>query len=157
MLAEECGRRLVVKLHPFESLQERAALVKQILPQKWRQRTDVVTGTLSVQLLESAWFGITLESTTVIDCTAYEVPCFLAGWIAASPYGYVEQYADFGIGFLLRSADELPSIPELLAKRPAKPRRGLWQPILPYRLRMLLAGGQPQPAENPSERPQERS
>ena len=157
MLAEKSGRRLVVKLHPFESLRERAVLVKQILAQEWQQRTDVVTGPLSAQLLESAWFGITLESTTVIDCTAYGVPCFLAGWIAASPYGYVEQYADFGIGFLLLSADELPSIPELLAKTPAKPRRGLWQPILPDRLRVLLAGGQTQPAENPSEMPQEHS
>jgi hypothetical protein len=113
--------------------------VWQILPWELQQRTRVVTGPLSAELLETAWFGITLESTTVIDCTSRGVPCFLAGWLAVSPYGYVQQYADFGIGILLNSPDELAAIPKLLAGSASKSQTGVWELMRSERLQAVLA------------------
>jgi len=152
-LAANAGRRLVIKLHPFESVRAREVLIRRILPEEQQSRIEVVGGPLSPQLMQSAWFGITLESTTVIDCALYGVPCFLAAWMPSSLYGYVQQYAESGVGHLLLSQEELLSIPNLLAKQAEKPKNGLWQPISAERLRMLLTGGQRQEVSERSAEP----
>ena len=143
-LAADYGGRLVIKLHPFESVPDRESVVRQVLSAKQQTLTEVRGGPLTERLLEEAWFGITVESTTVIECTMRGVPCFIAGWIASSRYGYVQQYSAFGIGELLHSAEQLAAIPSLLEQECAStPQGGLWQTIDPAKLRWLFAGGVP--------------
>jgi hypothetical protein len=117
-LALEHGRTLVVKLHPFENLKERRKLVAAALGSQQTSHVQVVSGALSRELLSSAWFGITVESSTVLDCTKAGVPCFHCHWLGATSLGYGQQFARFGIGRLLRSTDELAEIPRLLADPP---------------------------------------
>jgi hypothetical protein len=140
-IAASSGKKLVVKLHPFESASERAVLVKSLLPSH-HNRIEIVSGPLTNQLLREAWFGLTVESTTVIECAMHGVPCFIAEWIGGSRYGYVQQYSAFGLGQLLSSAELLPEIPRLLAEvnSHATHAGALWRAIDPEQLRRLLTG-----------------
>jgi hypothetical protein len=115
-LADQHGTTVVVKLHPFESANERNQLVRRLLPTDQRTRVRVVSGPLNADLLGNIWFGITVESTTVSDCMRAGVPCFLCGWVTLSSYGYVKQYLRFGIGRLLTSAEDIGRIPETLSR-----------------------------------------
>jgi hypothetical protein len=114
-LARENGHDLIVKLHPFESLSQRARIVREILSPDDRRLVTVVDGPLSAELLARAWFGITLESTTAIDCLQNGICCFLCGWMSLSPFEYVQQYARFGSGEVLQDARQLSEIPSRLA------------------------------------------
>jgi hypothetical protein len=102
----------------------------------------IVSGPLSAELLESAWFGITVESTTVVDCARHGVPCFLCEWLVSTPFGYVEQYARFGIGRRLLSPGDLEQIPRILSEAPEPPpvTGGVGPQIDPGVLRALFAG-----------------
>jgi hypothetical protein len=142
-LAVGLGRRLVIKLHPFESVPHRESVVRQVLSMELQRITDVRGGPLAEQLLEEAWFGITVESTTVIECAMRGIPCFIAGWMASSLNGYVQQYCAFGIGDFLDSAEQLATIPSLLEQKRTTtptPLGGLWQAMDPAKLRGLFAG-----------------
>ena len=97
-IASQHGRTLTVKLHPFENPKTQAKLLASVLGPEAASRLHIVSGPLSAELLESAWFGITVESTTVVDCARHGVLCFLCEWLVSTPFGYVEQYARFGIG-----------------------------------------------------------
>ena len=110
-LAREFGRRLVVKLHPFESRPERMALTAKVLPPKDAMLVDIVEGPFATQFVSKAWFAVTVESTTVIDCSLLGVPCFLCEWLYPSPYGYARQYASFGVGRILNSPGSSRSYP----------------------------------------------
>lgn len=114
-VARESGRGLVVKLHPFESLSQRSAMIREILAAEDRKLVSVVDGPITSELMEWAWFGVTVESTTVIDCLQNGVRCFLCSWLANSPFDYVGQYARFGIGEVLQDAEQLVEIPSRLA------------------------------------------
>ncbi len=115
-LAMENGRTLVLKLHPFENVQERRRFVDAILEREMACKVEIVTGPLSRELLASAWFGITVESSTVLDCAKLDVPCFRCQWLVGTPWGYGEQYARFGVGRELRSAAEISEIPHVLTQ-----------------------------------------
>jgi hypothetical protein len=114
-VARESGRGIVLKLHPFESLSQRTSMVRDLLPQEDFQRITLVDGPLSQQLLANTWFGVTVESTTVLDCFARHIPCFVCGWLTMLPFGYVEQYERFGVAQILRNAKDLDEIPSFLA------------------------------------------
>src|SRR5208337_1070860 len=86
--ARASGRQLVVKLHPFESRTERMKLVAKVLPPDDAAHVEVIDGPFTPELVERAWFAVTVESTTVIDCSLLGVPCFLCEWLTFSPYGY---------------------------------------------------------------------
>jgi len=121
-LARESGHGLIIKLHPFESLAQRRRIVRDILPLEDRKLVSVVDGPLTSGLMAQAWFGITAESTTVIDCLQNGICCFLCSWLAHSPYDYVQQYARFGVGEVLEDARQLAEIPRRLQEfhnRPA--------------------------------------
>jgi hypothetical protein len=153
-LAANYGKSLVVKLHPFESASDRKALVQQVLPADLQKAVRVRSGPLEERLLNETWFGVTVESTTVIECAQRGIPCFIAGWLATSLFGYVQQYAAFGLGQILQSADQLADLPGLLARQSEAQASegGLWQPIDRGKFRWLLTGGhrsqlpQPEPA-----------
>ena len=99
-------------------------------------------GPLTEALLQQTWFGITILSTVATECTWYGVPCFLCGWLDFGPYGYVEHFSRFGVGYLLKSATEVPNIPRILESYSVGPEvaNDLWQPIKPDRFEELLSG-----------------
>jgi len=115
-VARENGHNLTIKLHPFESSSQRLELVRDTLSTEDFDMVTVVDGPLTAELMAQAWFGITVESTTVIDCLQNNICCFLCGWLAYSPFEYVQQYARFGIGEILQGAEELLEIPARLEK-----------------------------------------
>lgn len=115
-LAQENGRELVVKLHPFESRSERNRIIRDVLTPDVARQVTVVEGPRAGELISQAWFGITIESTTSMECLQNGVCCFLCGWLTLSSYGYSEQFARFGIGEVLKSAGQIEEIPERLAE-----------------------------------------
>jgi hypothetical protein len=112
-LAQSNRRDLIIKLHPFESITERKRLVRDILGSEAGFVT-LLDGPLTAALMSKAWCGITIESTTVLDCWQNGICCFLCGWVTFSPFGYAEQYARFGVGEVLQSAAEIAHIPSRL-------------------------------------------
>jgi len=139
-LAKQSAMKLVIKLHPFESKSHRLRLVSSILNVEQRSATEVLTSPLSEDMLLKTWFGVSVESSTALDCTLQGVPCFLCAWLVLSSYGYVQQYSRFGVGSVLYSADEILSIPAILAdsRRSLTRRQAIWQPIEPNQLRRYL-------------------
>ena len=140
-LAQENHRSVIVKLHPFESLQQRKRMVDRILNDEERKLVTVLGGPLTSELLAQTWFGLTVESTTVIQCLQNGIRCFLCGWFSLSPYGYGQQYARFNIGEILCSPDLISEIPSRIQR--FEPR---WAESLnlsptaePGELRLLLA------------------
>jgi hypothetical protein len=114
-VAREHGRRVVLKLHPFESVSERSAMIREILTAEDCEVIRLVDGPITPELMGQAWCGITVESTTVIDCMKNRVCCFLCSWLAHSSFEYVQQYARFGVGDVLERAEQILEIPRRLA------------------------------------------
>jgi hypothetical protein len=139
-LALSENRELIVKLHPSESLAERAHMIEQTLSPAQFQVTRVVDGALQSSLLDKTWFGITGMSTVVVECALRGIPCFLCSWIEADDYGYVDQFARFDLGIRLKDPADLGQISAIL--RSYKPnntvRENCWTPIEAQRLRSLL-------------------
>jgi hypothetical protein len=115
-VARQNGREVTIKLHPFESLSQRRRMVDDVLTPDDRSLVSVVDGPLTSTLMARAWFGITVESTTVIDCLRNGICCFLCGWLSLSPYDYGQQYARFGVGEVLQNARQLLELPRRLAE-----------------------------------------
>jgi hypothetical protein len=142
-LALATGRELIVKLHPAESKYERTRLVNRVLSAGQKKSTRVVSGPLTEDLLSKAWFGITVLSTVAVQCASLGIPCFLCKWLECWPYGYVDQYIQFGVGISLNNPGEIARIPEYLKDYPVPTNLGgNWsQPIAPGRLRELYTAG----------------
>lgn len=142
-LARDNGRDVIIKLHPFESRSQRQRLVREILAAEDSNLVSIVDGPLTEPLMAKAWVGITVESTTVLDCLQHGIPCFLCGWLTLSPYEYREQYARFGIGEVLQSVEQVSDIPrrvEEFGKR--APKQGtLWKTADPQALQQWLTCG----------------
>ena len=113
-VARETGRRVVLKLHPFESLRARRCVLKKVLSAEDFQCVEIRSGPLTRELMERVWCGITVESSVACDCALQGVPCFLCHWFESSWYEYGRQFAKFGAGYLLRSPEELSRIPALV-------------------------------------------
>jgi hypothetical protein len=141
-LARSTRTRLVIKLHPFESKSERLQLLRKLLSAQDLEQIDVIDGPMPKDLAGVAWFGVTVESTAALDCTQEGVTCFLCAWLEISPYGYVQQYARFGVGQILTAANEISSIPDRLAARQndSLPNERSWDPISPEDLGTYLVG-----------------
>jgi hypothetical protein len=110
-VARQNGRDLVIKLHPFESRAQRSTMVRGILSPEDFNLVKLQDGPLTADLMAQAWFGITVESTTVIDCLQNGVCCFICGWLTLSPYEYQQQYARFEVGQLLENVEQVSEIP----------------------------------------------
>jgi hypothetical protein len=115
-LARQNGHGVILKLHPFESARQRRRMIRGILSPEDREFLKVVDGPLTDALMSQAWFGITVESTTVIDCMQHGIQCFLCGWLTLWPFEYVQQYARFGVGEVLKSTEQFAEIPQRLAE-----------------------------------------
>ena len=100
----------------------------------------MIGGPASAQLWRNTRLALTVQSTVALQCAALGIPVFLCAWLKDSTAGYVEQFAKFGIGHMLNSADELSQIPKLLehASKPVMVRPALWETVDPAKLRGLL-------------------
>jgi len=143
-LALATGRKLIVKLHPIESQNERVSTVARVLSSRQKDAVQIVTGPLTEDLLSQTWFGVTVLSTAAVECAVRGIPCFLCQWLNFSPYGYQEQFLRFGVGIRLKSPSEIDKIPQYLSQNSASPdlSRNWWQPAAPGRLRELVASYQ---------------
>jgi hypothetical protein len=113
-LARQTNRKVVVKLHPFESLRGRKALIDKTLSVEESALVEIREGPMTPDLFERAWFSVTVESSVAVESTMNGVPCFLCGWFDASWYGYGKQYAKYSAGYRLDSPESIRQIPRLL-------------------------------------------
>jgi hypothetical protein len=140
-VAQQTGRQVLVKLHPFESLRARRRVIDSVLSTGERGLVTVLDGLLAPGLLDRAWCGLTVESSTAVDCALHGVPCFLCNWFDISWFGYAKQFARFGVGRLLDSPREILEIPSLIEQfEPITTRRSLAAPIGPEELDAILSG-----------------
>ena len=138
-LAEDCGLKLVFKLHPFESVKGHRRILRKYLPRQ-EPEIGVIDGTPSPQLWRNTRIALTVQSTVAMECASLGIPVFLCSWLRNPSSGYVEQFARFGIGQLLKSAGELSQIPHLLEmkSKTSEIRPSLWETMDPVKLRDLL-------------------
>jgi hypothetical protein len=113
-IARQYERKVVLKLHPFESVSARSRLVDRILTGDDRQLAEISTAAISEQLLRRIWFALTVESSVAVECALAGIPCFLCGWFDLGMYSYGRQYEKFGAARILESPSAIPRIPEML-------------------------------------------
>jgi hypothetical protein len=142
MLARQTGRKVIVKLHPFESLRVRKAMVDRTVRSEDRSLVELRKGPMTPDLFDRAWFTVTVESSVAVESTMNGVPCFLCGWFDASWYEYARQYEKFSAGYWLDSPMSVRQIPQLLEqiKITDATRGALHTSIRPERLEALLFG-----------------
>jgi hypothetical protein len=142
LLARRMNRKVIVKLHPFESLRMRKALVDRVLSAEQRSLVEMRGGPMTPDLFERAWFSLTVESSVAVESTANGVPCFLCSWFDASWYDYSKQYAKYSAGYPLDSPQRIREIPQLLEQFQITEatRRGLHTQISPEDLESVLSG-----------------
>jgi hypothetical protein len=140
-LAREHGKRVVVKLHPFESLRARSELIRSVVSASEFKQLSVTAQPMSPEFLRRAWCALTVESSVAVECALAGVPSFLCHWFDPRLCGYGAQYARFGAVHLLRSPADLRQVPEFL--QPVRERvavRRLLQPMTAERLQQAFAG-----------------
>jgi len=138
-LALARGRQLLIKLHPAESLRERRRLAKKVLSPAHYNNARFIEGALRDELLENAWFAVTVLSTTAVDCAVRGIPVFLCTWLDYLNYGYVAQFIKFGVGMALQVPGDIARIPAMLEKFVPSPPSQFCEAIRPERLQELLS------------------
>jgi hypothetical protein len=139
--ANRSGRRLIVKLHPFESKQARTKLVISILPNALENQVEIVTGVPPEEVMSRTWCGVTVDSSVAVECALRKIPFFLCGWLDFMGLGYLQQFERFGVGRVLTTPDSIEQIPELVdgyGSAPATER--LWHEADPARLDEIMFG-----------------
>jgi hypothetical protein len=139
-LAQDFGLKLVLKLHPFESMRERRRTVQRCLGARGRQ-VSIVSGPPSSELWRNARFALTVQSSVVLECAALGIPVFLLSWLRDHHSGYLRQYARFGIGHVLDSPGQISAIPRLLVTySPGSDRNAPSAALDPEEFERLLSG-----------------
>jgi hypothetical protein len=141
-IAREQGRKVMVKLHPFESLTARSQLVERVLTNSDRKLVEVIAGPFSEGLLRKIWFSLTVASSAAVECALAGVPSFLCGWFDIDLYSYGKQYERFGAARILHDPADISRIPELMgSQRPgAEVRDRLYSPITREDFEAVLHG-----------------
>jgi hypothetical protein len=148
-IAREHGKKVMVKLHPFESFAARSQLVERVLTDDDQKLVEVTAIPLSEGLLRKIWFSVTVESSVAVECALAEVPCFLCGWFDIDLYSYGKQYERFGAARILDNPEDIPRIPDLLhSQRPeADVRNRLYRPITREDFEAVLQGKATMPSK----------
>jgi hypothetical protein len=138
-LAQNNGMKLVFKLHPFESVKGHRRMLRKYLPQQ-ESEILVIAGAPSEQLWSNTRCALTVQSTVALQCASLGIPVFLCHWLRDLTTGYAEQFAKFGVGHILESAEELSKIPRLLEEkaRTVQLRPAVWDAMDPRKLRDVL-------------------
>jgi hypothetical protein len=140
-VARQLNRRIILKLHPFESRRGRARLLRSVLTADEIDRIEINTSPAS-EVLSRTLLGVGLDSSVAVECAQREIPFFLCGWLDFSGFGYLRQFARFGVGVVLGKPSEILSIPQRLIEfkpDPAKIRL-LSQTADPSRLEQIMFG-----------------
>ena len=137
-IARQYGRKVVLKLHPFEEASDRSRLIDGILTGDDRQLVEISTAPISEKLLRGIWFALTVESSVAVECALAGIPCFLCGWFDLDTQCYGRQYEKFGAARILTSPSAIPHIPEMVDPFGCADYRSLWQPIAPVKLDEML-------------------
>lgn len=149
-LARVTGRKLVIKLHPFESTRARQELVDAALSDFRGNEVEIVAGVPPMQVIARAWCGVTVDSSVAVECAVNNIPFFLCGWLDFTGDGYLEQFARFDVAQVLRSPEDIKHIPQLVSNfrpDPARVRR-IWREADPRELDQIMFGAR-QPRLNP--------
>jgi hypothetical protein len=146
-IAREHGRKVMVKLHPFESLAERSQLVERVLTDadltdNDRKLVEVIADPLSERMLRKIWFSLTVASSVAVECALAGVPSFLCGWFDIDLYSYGKQYERFGAARILDDPEDIARIPELIGSQrlSAEVRNRLYSPITREDFEAVLQG-----------------
>jgi hypothetical protein len=106
-VARGTGRRVILKLHPFESAKMRQRQLAKVLAPADRAMVNVVSAPMTSELWQKVGCVVTIQSTVAVEASALGVPVFLLGWLAQPWTGYAAQFSRFGVGTMLHSPDEL--------------------------------------------------
>lgn len=139
-LSRRTGKRLVVRLHPFEMMRDRKRLARRILSKEDAGRIEWSEGEGLGEVLAEAWCSVIIQSSVALDSALAGVPAFFCGWLAQGIYGYVGQFEKFGAARRLSSPEELLNLPELLLEGAAPAKASLRAPIRAEELDRLLSG-----------------
>jgi hypothetical protein len=141
-LASQTSRKVIVKLHPFESLRVRKLFVDRVLSPEQRSLVSLRAGPMTPDLFARAWCSLTVESSVAVESTINGVPCFLCGWFDASWYDYGKQFAKFSAGYTLDSPQRIREIPKLIEqfRITEATRQNLQTEISPEHLESVLSG-----------------
>ena len=128
-VARSRGLQLLIKLHPFEQIASRRALLNSVLSREDAAHLRVVSNLPPGSVIDQAWCGVGLDSSVAVECALKGIPFFLCQWLDFGGAGYMQQFAHFGAGQLLSSPDDLLRIPELVSLYSSRPRPTgqLWQ------------------------------
>lgn len=137
-LAQSCGLKLVLKLHPFDSVSDHRRKLRNILKSD-AGCVEIIDGPTNAELWGDIRFALTAESSIALECAARRIPIFLCTWLRDCYSGYSEQYAKFGVGISLQSSEQIADIPSLLASHQAS-RAPAEQSIAPEVLQGLFSG-----------------
>ena len=138
--ARQCGKTVVLKLHPFETAAQRQRLVHTSLAEADQKLVSVIASPVSPEILQSTWCAVTVESTVACECASAGIPAFLCGWLKHAYAGYALQYARFGVGRILDAPEEILRIPEMIERSMPSPvvAGRLTQPIAPEALAEIM-------------------
>jgi hypothetical protein len=141
-LARPSSRKVIVKLHPFESYRMRRAMIDRVLSAEEKNFVEVRQGAMTPDLFERGWFSVTVESSVAVESTTNGVPCFLCRWFDGSWYDYAAQYVKYSAGYPINSPREIRGIPHILEqiKITETTRRALKSCISPEHLESVLCG-----------------
>lgn len=141
-VAQQHGRKVLVKLHPFESRRERMRLIDKVVPAPVRSLIEISNCRFASELFNTTWFGVSVNSSVAVECTLHGLPFFNCGWLEPKDCGYGAQFAKFSAGRLLTGPDELNRIPEYVAGFRMDPEvlARISQPVQPATLDHVLFG-----------------
>jgi len=127
-LAQNLGLKLVLKIHPFESVKDHRRRLRRYLPED-ASRVQVIAGPPTAELWRSTRLALTVQSTTALEAAALGIPVFLCAWLRDAFSGYLAQYSRFGIGRVLESVEQIAQIPALLTDQDGNPGQSqVWKP-----------------------------
>src|SRR5258708_22272043 len=79
-LASRTNRKVILKLHPFESLRVRNLLVGRVLSAEQRALVEIRHGPMPPDLFARPCCSLTAESSVAVENTINGIPCFLCSW-----------------------------------------------------------------------------
>ncbi len=147
-LARSLGLKLVLKIHPFESVKDHRRRLRRCLPEHARE-IQVVAGPPTAELWQNTRLALTVQSTTALEAAALGIPVFLCAWLRDAFSGYLGQYASFGIGRVLESVEQIAEVPALLRQQDGQSNRHqVWKPMDTKQLERLFSENRSMQAVN---------
>ncbi|HXJ90004.1 MAG TPA: hypothetical protein VMS18_24545 [Candidatus Binatia bacterium] len=141
-VAQATHRKLIIKLHPFESRSARHALVRSILAGRDLDDVEILDRVPAEQIFSRAWCGVTVDSSVAVEGALVDIPFFLCGWLDFTGDGYLEQFVRFGVAQVLHTSADVERIPQMVSDfrpEPAKLQQ-VWREADSSQLDELMFG-----------------